>query len=303
MIVISDTSILSGLVKIGQIDILQKLFGRVIITVEIVSECSHPLAPSGLGELLSSTSDWLVIEECEGPYHPETRALDKGEASAITLASTLDDRLLLIDEQAGRSIARQLNIPITGLIGLLGKAAQLGHLDFDSAVRTLRKTGFRISEDVIRSVQRHLLEPIFLKQLPPDFASYLKSDPSRRITMKDGEVRSAEFLSHGELQLEWFHVEEEEEDYDEEKEPPSAHFLGFSLLKTAGSYDSWGVFLWLPQFREFGGWDQDHHAMISYPNVSWEQIIRDPTWFINGQWYPDQIPHRKITPSDFPPKF
>lgn len=123
MIIVSDTSILSGLVRIGEIQILQKLFGRVIITEEVASECSHPLAPSILREILSGPSDWLAVEKCEIPYLPETRVLDQGEASAITLASTLSDCLLLIDEQAGRKIARQLGIPITGLIGLIWRCA------------------------------------------------------------------------------------------------------------------------------------------------------------------------------------
>lgn len=294
MIVISDTSILSGLVHIGQVGVLSKLFGEVIITEEIASECIHPLAPAGLRNLVSSPPAWLVIKNGSIPYLPETEELDKGEASAISLASSLEDRLLLIDEQAGRRIARQLNIPITGLIGVLGKAAQLGYLEFDSAIRAIRKTGFRVSDSVIRSVQKHLLQPIFLEQLPRSLVSYLKSKASEVIKMKEGQVRSATFVPFEELELEWFHVEEEEEVHDEEQDPPSAHFLGFSLLKSAENYHPWGVFLWLPQFQEFGSWDQDHLVMMSYPDISWEQILRDPTWFINVLWYPDRISHRKI---------
>ena len=97
MIIISDTSILSGLVQIGEVDVRSKLFGQVIITGEIASEFTHPLAPVGLKKLLSNPPVWLVIRDRSIPNLPETEDLDQGEASTISLASSLADCLLLIE--------------------------------------------------------------------------------------------------------------------------------------------------------------------------------------------------------------
>ncbi len=136
-----------------------------------------------------------------------------------------------------------------------------------------------------------------MNKLPADLVEFLKSTDSLAISMNEGEVRNAELLPLDELKLDRFRVESE--DYDDEGEPEaSEEFEGYSLLKTADGYDPDGVLLWLPDLKEYGTWDCDHLALITFPDVTWTEIIAAPTWFVNGQWYPDQVAHRKVTPKN-----
>ncbi|MEZ5385053.1 MAG: hypothetical protein R3F13_06010 [Prosthecobacter sp.] len=134
-----------------------------------------------------------------------------------------------------------------------------------------------------------------MNKLPEDLAAFLKSADSLVITMNEGEVRRAELLPLNELKPGLFRVESE--DYDDEGEAEAfEEFEGYSLLKTADGYDPDGVLVWFPDLKEYGAWDCDHLALITFPDVTWTEIIAAPTWFINGQWYPDQVSHRRVTP-------
>lgn len=79
--IISDTSCLILLDKIGELEILNKLFGTIITTAEVSNEFGQPL-PS-----------WIEIQNpTDKIYQTIIEAtLDKAEASAIALAIELDD--------------------------------------------------------------------------------------------------------------------------------------------------------------------------------------------------------------------
>lgn len=127
-----------------------------------------------------------------------------------------------------------------------------------------------------------------MKDLPTDLVAYLESPNLSPISMADGEVRTAEFLPLSDLKCIGYHVESDIEEGD------GVEFMGYSLLKTADGYEPDGVLAWFPELGEYGAWDCDHHAMITFPRVSWSDIIADPTWYINGQWYPERVEHRVI---------
>ena len=48
MIVVSDSSVLSGLAAIGELDLLPKLFGKITVTATICREAGHRNAPKAL---------------------------------------------------------------------------------------------------------------------------------------------------------------------------------------------------------------------------------------------------------------
>ena len=56
------------------------------------------------------------------------RTLDSGEAEAIALAIEMDADLLLIDEKEDRNAARQAGLRITGVLGILLRAKQMGRI-------------------------------------------------------------------------------------------------------------------------------------------------------------------------------
>ncbi len=77
--------------------------------------------------------------------------LDEGEKQAIGLAATIeDDVLLLLDDRAGREAAKKLNIPTTGLIGILLFAKEKGLIEnIKSFIEEIRNCGYWLSDEVI----------------------------------------------------------------------------------------------------------------------------------------------------------
>jgi predicted nucleic acid-binding protein len=85
--------------------------------------------------------------------------LDPGEAEAIQLALDLHAELLLIDESAGRRVARRLLIPHTGVLGVLAAAKHRGLISAVAPLfEKLRGTGFWISDDLMARVLKDLGE-------------------------------------------------------------------------------------------------------------------------------------------------
>ena len=152
MVVVADTSPINYLVLIAQIDILAALYGRVLIPPAVLEELCHPLAPKPVQEWAANVPAWLEIG------HPRITLvlpkLDKGETEAISLAAELHASALLIDEYAGRQEALRRGLKVAGTLSVLDEADQAGLLKFDDAVAALRKTSFRISQEVLAAIRQ-----------------------------------------------------------------------------------------------------------------------------------------------------
>lgn len=60
--------------------------------------------------------------------------VDPGEAAVIALARRLNSELLIVDDMAGRRLARRLGLTITGTVGVVLAAAERGFIDDPFAV-------------------------------------------------------------------------------------------------------------------------------------------------------------------------
>ena len=137
--IISDTSCLILLDKIGELEILNKLFGTITTTTEVAEEFGQELP------------GWFEIKQpADKNYQSIIEAsVDKGEASAIALAIESDDCLLIIDDLKGRKFALQLGLTIIGTIGIIVDAKLTGIIP--SVIPVLAKikdTNFRITEQL-----------------------------------------------------------------------------------------------------------------------------------------------------------
>ena len=119
MIVVSNSTPLITLAKVGHFDLLQKLFTEITISREVW----HEVVVRGAGQAGSaetSQADWIrvvpivapaLIEEWRSAYN-----LGAGEVSTILLAKQLLAGLALIDERRARALAAKEGVAVSGSI-------------------------------------------------------------------------------------------------------------------------------------------------------------------------------------------
>lgn len=105
--------------------------------------------------------NWIRIENSTVANYRTTVGvlLDKGEASSIALALEKQDCLLIIDELRGRKLARQLGITITGTLGVLAQAKQMGVIEaLKPVLDKVTQTNFRLSEWLVKETLKQVGE-------------------------------------------------------------------------------------------------------------------------------------------------
>lgn len=152
--VVCNTSPLLYLHQIGQLDLLEHLYGRVWTTPGVVDELTVG-AKRGHEVPLVDELPWLTIERPTGEaiQLPPLVDLGPGEAEVIALATKWPDSLVILDERAGRRAAAALGLRFTGILGVLLRAKEDGYLSRVSPVLSrLRETTMWLSESVIQMV-------------------------------------------------------------------------------------------------------------------------------------------------------
>lgn len=138
-VVIADASCIIVLEKIGRLAILQNLFKSITITPEVMQEYGNVLP------------NWIQVESVQDKIRQQLLeiTLDKGEASAIALSLEKQNGLLLIDEKRGRKIAEELNLKLTGTLGILIRAVERGLIpSIRTEIEKLEQVAFRMSNDL-----------------------------------------------------------------------------------------------------------------------------------------------------------
>lgn len=154
-VVVSDTSPIRALDWIGHLDLLQHLYGKVIV----------PKAVSL--ELLSTNKRFRPIDLVGHPFievrstsgtssMPELDRLDRGEAEALRLAVELSVNVVLMDETAGRRAAASIGLGVVGTVGVLLNAKEKSLIDeVAPLVEELRSgLGFFLSDVFVERVLR-----------------------------------------------------------------------------------------------------------------------------------------------------
>lgn len=162
MIVVADTTPIITLMKLQRLDLLEKLFGTVIV-------------PNAVFEELISNSNYLnetqLVVEC--PFLQsleisdrqsikilrEVVGLDAGESEAIALAEEKNADLLIIDERKGRRVAKQMELKIIGTIGILLHAFDckiLSQKEILTYSEKLRSSRIRISDSLFELIINHV---------------------------------------------------------------------------------------------------------------------------------------------------
>ena len=153
MIVVSNTSPLNYLILIEKIDILPQLFGRVVVPRRVTQELSHPRAPTAVQSWIANPPSWIEIR-VPTKRDPAIR-LGAGETDALNLAIELKADLVLVDERRARQVAGERGLTVTGVLGVLKLGADRGLLDISSSIEALRRTSYRIADELVQRLLGH----------------------------------------------------------------------------------------------------------------------------------------------------
>lgn len=147
-VIVSDTSCLILFYKIDEFELLQKVFGQIVITETVYNEFKKPI-PKWVQVINPTTNMHLGLQGF----------LDPVEATSISLAAEFNRSLLIIDDSKGRRVAKELSISISGSLGVLVTAKNKGIIDsIKPIIEKIKQTNFRISDDLIQKVLQHANE-------------------------------------------------------------------------------------------------------------------------------------------------
>ena len=153
--IIADSTPLINFAAIHRPDVLEQLFGRIVIPKAVETELLEKGERYPSAEELKRVDFIDVVKINDLVLCNSLKIdLDQGEAEAITLALEQNAELLLLDEVAGRTVAKFHNIPFTGSIGCLVEAKWTGIIPeikplLDVIVSEAR---FWVSEELYRRV-------------------------------------------------------------------------------------------------------------------------------------------------------
>jgi predicted nucleic acid-binding protein len=118
------------LAKIEALELIFRLYSRVLIPPavwrEVVEESDG--RPGAVEMERAVAAGWMVKQAAKNEILVIAlrQTLDDGEAEAIALATELHPESLLLDDKLARQMARRLGASVTGTLGVLLRAKQVG---------------------------------------------------------------------------------------------------------------------------------------------------------------------------------
>lgn len=156
MIVVSDSTTLIGLVKIGKLNLLREIFSKVYIPEEVFNEVAEK-GRKKPGSQAIRESRWIetIPVKDEIQVNLLMASLEKGESEVLVLAKEIKANLILLDEEKARKSAVIAGFEVMGLLGLFIVAKNLGLLkEIRPSIEDLRRKRFRISNKIELEVLR-----------------------------------------------------------------------------------------------------------------------------------------------------
>ena len=154
MIVVSDTTPVRYMILIGEVDLLPKILGDIIIPTEVFREFTSNNAPATVRDYLATLPTWLTVRSAKTTADAKLFEVDPGEREAILLAEELGADAIVIDDGKARSLAIDRGLQVIGTLGVLKLAAEAGYIDLTDAFERIKDAGFYMSRE---------LEVFFLK--------------------------------------------------------------------------------------------------------------------------------------------
>jgi len=161
MPVVSNTSPILNLALIDRLSLVKEQFGKVLITRAVLDELRVEENLPG-SRLMKNALDsgWIQVAEVHASpiLRILNRDLDKGEAEAIALALELKAELILLDEREARMAAKDLELSVTGVLGILLRAWHQKRIpSLQHELKMLRnEAGFRIADQLYNKILQNI---------------------------------------------------------------------------------------------------------------------------------------------------
>ncbi len=144
-IAIVYASALIALEKINLLDVLCKIYREIVLPGAVINEFGIPSIDCYSARKVKSPLLRLLTDELN---------LGQGEAEVIALATETGMKAI-IDDLKARKVAETLDLNITGTIGILLKAENLGLIDSAySKAKELKDIGFYVSDELLGDLSK-----------------------------------------------------------------------------------------------------------------------------------------------------
>lgn len=151
--VIGDSSPLIALAVIGQLELLPRLYQRIIVPQAVWEEVT--VHGAGLpGSLEVSRLTWLEVKSPDpSRVEPLMILVDRGEAQAIALALAHPGSTVLLDDAQARRLAERFGVSRIGTLGILRRAKKAGYLPaIKPFIERLQTSGIFVRQALIDAV-------------------------------------------------------------------------------------------------------------------------------------------------------
>ena len=130
MQIVSNTTPISELCKINQLDLLRSLYGSIYIPDAVFQELQQAKTLPHLGATIART-DWIKVRSIHSPDKRQALQqrypyLHSGEVAAIVLAQELAAQRIILDDKRARQVAQAEGLPLIGTVGVILLAYRLG---------------------------------------------------------------------------------------------------------------------------------------------------------------------------------
>jgi predicted nucleic acid-binding protein len=152
MIIVSDTTPFRYLIEIEAVELLEKLFGQVIIPEKVFAELQGESTPEQVKKWIQSAPAWVEVRRADTSLYSPATEIQDGEREDIALALELKADALLIDDKDARREAKRTGLFIIPTLAVLEIAAKKGLVDLPEMIERLSKTTFHATRKLFDQI-------------------------------------------------------------------------------------------------------------------------------------------------------
>ena len=139
--VVVNTTPLIALSHVGQLEVLKKLYRELSVKVDSVCK-----------KAVDSSLDWIQIGSIQNQMAKSMykTQLHDGEVEVMILSKEIGADVVIIDDANAKKHAKYLELPVTGTLGVLIRAKQMGYIDeLKPILQGMTDNGIYISRNLI----------------------------------------------------------------------------------------------------------------------------------------------------------